>query len=113
VVVLNEEKKLLEEYKEFLGHATNNIAEYRALLAGLKVARKYAPCSIRFCLDSELVVRQMKGEWRVRDENLSNLLGQAKGMLGDFEEVEFNYVPREQNKAADKLANQALDIAGK
>jgi ribonuclease HI len=113
VVVLDGEKKLLEEYKEFLGHATNNIAEYRALLAGLKAAKKYLPCSISFCLDSELVVRQMKGEWRVRDENLLNLFGQAKGMLGDFEKVEFKYVPRDQNKAADKLANQALDNAGK
>ena len=113
VVVLDEEKKLLEEYKEYLGHATNNIAEYRGLLAGLKVAKKYLPCSVRFCLDSELVVRQMKGEWRVRDANLSNLFSQANDMLSSFEKVEFNYVPREQNKAADKLANQALDAAGK
>jgi probable phosphoglycerate mutase len=53
----------------------------------------------------------MKGEWRVKDANLSVLCSEARGMLSCFEKVEFNYVPREQNKAADKLANQALDNA--
>jgi ribonuclease HI len=113
VVVFSEGRKLLEEYKEFLGHATNNVAEYRGLIAGLKIAKKYMPCSIRFRLDSDLVVRQMKGEWRVKDANLSVLCNEAKGMLSDFEKVEFTYVPREQNKNADRLANQALDNAGK
>ena len=113
VVIYNEEKTAIEEYKEFIGDTTNNTAEYRALLAGLKVARKYAPCSISFYLDSELVVRQMNGQWRVRDENLSGLCGQARELLPIFERVEFIYVPRELNKVADKLANQAINSAGK
>ena len=113
VVIYNEEKIVVEEYKEYIGDTTNNTAEYRALIAGLKAAKKYVPCSLNFCLDSELVVRQMNGQWRVRDENLAGLFGQAKAMLTDFEKVEFKYVPREQNKLADRLANQALNIAGK
>ncbi len=113
VVVFNEEKTVIEEYKECIGDTTNNTAEYKALIAGLKVAKKYVPCSISFRLDSDLVVHQMNGQWRVRDENLAVLFGQAKALLSDFEKVEFKYVPREQNKLADKLANQALDSAGK
>jgi ribonuclease HI len=113
VVIFNEEKAVIEEYKEFIGDTTNNTAEYKALLAALKTAKKYAPCSISFCLDSELVVHQMKGQWKVRDANLSGLHDQASALLSNFEKVEFKHVPREQNKLADKLANQALDAVGK
>ena len=113
VVIYDEEKQVIEEYKEYIGETTNNTAEYRALLAGLKAARKYAPCSLSFFLDSDLVVHQMNLQWRVKDPNLSMLFGQARTMMGDFESVEFKYVPREQNKLADKLCNQALDRAGK
>jgi ribonuclease H / adenosylcobalamin/alpha-ribazole phosphatase len=111
VVIYDGKKKLLEEYKECIGETTNNTAEYRALLAGLKAAKKYAPCSITFFLDSELVVRQMNGQWKVRDANLAGLHGQARELLGSFERVAFEYVPRRHNKLADKLANQALDEA--
>lgn len=113
VVIFDEDKAVVEEYKEYIGDTTNNTAEYRALLAGLKAAKKYVPCSISFCLDSELVVHQMKGLWRVKDANLSMLCAKARDLVRDFEKVEFRYVPREQNKHADKLANQALDQAGK
>ena len=113
VAVYDESKKLLEEYCECLGHATNNTAEYKALLAGLNIAKKYIPCGISFFLDSDLVVRQMKGEWRVKDENLASLNRQAKAMIGEFEKVDFKYIPREQNKVADGLANKALDNVAK
>lgn len=113
VAVYDEAKKLIEEYNEFLGHATNNTAEYKALIAGLKAAKKYVPCSICFFLDSELVVRQMKREWKVRDANLAGLFEKAQSQLGEFEKVEFKYIPREQNKVADSLANKALDNVAK
>ena len=113
VVIYNEEKAVVEECKEYIGNTTNNTAEYSALLAGLKAAKKYAPCSICFFLDSELVVHQMNGRWRVKDANLSMLNAKARELVRDFEKVEFKYVPREQNKLADSLANQALDSAGK
>ncbi|MCB4792582.1 MAG: ribonuclease HI family protein [Elusimicrobia bacterium] len=111
VLLCDENNNVLEESKEFIGEATNNIAEYKALLRGLELAKKYIPCSLEMHLDSELVCKQMLGLYRVRDENLSRYFENAQGILKEFEKVDFKYIPREQNKSADRLANQAINLA--
>jgi ribonuclease HI len=115
VVIKLENGIVLQEYKEYIGEATNNVAEYRALIEGLKLAKKYAkePCSINFFTDSELIYNQVLGNFKIKNEVLKGLCGEAQGMLAGFENVNFNRIPRELNKSADKLVNQALNIAAK
>jgi len=93
---------------KFLGIATNNIAEYTAIIEAAKdpILRQFS--AINFYLDSELVVKQMKGEYRVKHEGLIPLKAQLVNLLKD-KTVTFNHVPRNQNKEADRLANQAID----
>lgn len=109
VVIYDGADKVLEDFKKYLGETTNNVAEYQGLISGLECARKYRPCSIRVHMDSELVVRQMKGEYRVKNGALVELFRTVRGMLVDFESYDFVHIPREQNKLADRLANQAID----
>jgi ribonuclease HI len=109
VLLCKEDNSLLEEAKEYIGNSTNNIAEYKALILGLKLAKKYLPCRLKMHLDSELVCRQMSGIYKVKDENLLMLFEIAKIEADGFDKVEFIHIPREKNKHADRLANQALD----
>lgn len=91
-----------------LGKATNNVAEYEALLMGLEAAAEH--CSrLTVAMDSELVVRQLAGEYRVRQEHLRELFERAKRLLESFEHVEVSHVRREENARADELANEVLD----
>lgn len=94
--------------KKFLGTATNNIAEYTAVIEAAKnpVLAKFP--AVNFYLDSELVVKQMKGEYKVKNQVLAGLKAELENILSG-RKVTFNHVPREQNKEADKLANQAID----
>ncbi|MBN1622608.1 MAG: ribonuclease HI family protein [Endomicrobiales bacterium] len=110
VVVFNNNDEVLEEYKEYIGIATNNIAEYKALLHALELARKYAPCSLQIYLDSELIYNQMLGSYKVKNEKLLEYFVAAQKMLNDFEKVDFVHVKRDKNKLADKLVNQAINI---
>lgn len=110
-VIKKEDGQVIEEYKEYIGEATNNVAEYRALLKALELAAKHAPCALRLYTDSELMCNQMLGNYKVRNDALAELFASAQGMLGKFENVSFFHIPREQNKQADKLVNQALNIA--
>lgn len=109
ILILNENDEVIEEFFEYLGTATNNVAEYHALIAALKLAQKYIPCSIDFFLDSELVVKQMLGLYKVKNENLLNYYTSAKNLLINFQKINFKYIPREKNVRADKLANKAID----
>lgn len=95
--------------KRYLGVMTNNQAEYRALIFGLTAVARYAPASVRVYLDSELVVRQMTGQYRVRDEALRPLYDEARQLAAALPAVSFIHVPRGKNAQADKLANKALD----
>lgn len=94
---------------EYLGEMTNNQAEYRALLAGLKRAKQAGVAELECRLDSELVVRQLTGEYRVRDADLKPLFAEIMSLSATFEKISFAHVPREKNKRADKLVNEALD----
>jgi len=101
--------RAVREIGEAIGITTNNVAEYRALLRALAEAEALGARSVRVQSDSELLVRQLRGEYRVRSDQLAPLHRAAMARLRTFEAVTIVYVPREQNRAADALANQALD----
>ncbi|MGH2517186.1 MAG: ribonuclease HI family protein [Ktedonobacterales bacterium] len=109
VVVEREDGSVRATGKLYLGVMTNNQAEYRALLLGLKSVARYTPAAVRVYMDSELIVRQMKGEYRVRDDALRPLYDEARQLAAALPAVSFTHVPRAQNALADKLANEALD----
>ncbi len=111
IIILDKNGKIIEQSGEYIGQTTNNVAEYKGLVSGLKIAKKYLPCSVTVHLDSELVVRQLQGKYRTKDQTLKAYFEFANQMLSEFEKFEIKYVPREENKAADKLANQAIDNA--
>ena len=102
-------RKVAELYG-YLGTATNNTAEYAALLALLEYARKAGAGSLRVLSDSELLVRQIRGEYRVRHPGLQILHGAARRLIATLPSVILEHVPREQNVAADALANRAMDL---
>ncbi len=96
----------------FLGRMTNNVAEYEALLRGLKAARDRGAESVEVCTDSELIARQIAGRYRVKSETLQPLFAAVMEELAAFARWQVRHVPREQNRQADKLANQAMDRQG-
>ena len=98
-----------ESLAEAIGHATNNEAEYRAVLRGMELARKHRAAELEIRTDSELLARQLKGSYRVRAENLKPLWAQARQALARFKYVNIVIIPRALNRRADALANQALD----
>ena len=93
----------------FLGIATNNEAEYEALIEGLKAVSEWKPDRLEVFLDSKLVVEQVSGRWKVKEARLQPLQTKAKELLAGFPEVEIKHVERERNKGADALANMAMD----
>jgi ribonuclease HI len=97
------------EGKEYLGHCTNNIAEYRALILGLKGALDQGYKSLEVYLDSELLAKQINGSYRVKNENLIILMKEVRGLLNSFQSVQVKHVLRSHNSHADKLANLAID----
>jgi ribonuclease HI len=109
--ICNEHGVVVEELTRYLGHATNNVAEYKALLMGLEGLRKLGRKRVRVQSDSQLLVRQLNGEYRVKDEKLKLLSQKAIGLLRQFKSYRIVHVPREQNKIADRLANKAIDDA--
>ena len=93
----------------FLGKATNNEAEYEALIEGLKAVAEWKPDRLEIFLDSKLVVEQVNGRWKVKEARLQSLLAKAKELMAAFPDVEIKHVERERNKGADALANMAMD----
>ena len=94
---------------EDIGHATNNVAEYKAVIAGLEEAKRLGATEVEVRADSLLLVRQLTGEWRVKNPGLRPLVTAATRLIREFESVEINHVRREFNEVADALANAALD----
>ena len=93
----------------WLGVTTNNEAEYRALIEGLKAVREWKPDRLEVFLDSKLVVEQMNGRWRIKAPELQPLQRQASELVREFPEVVLTHVEREKNRGADALANRAID----
>ena len=109
VVIKNDQKEIIETVSEFLGTATNNKAEYIALIRALQTARKFRPLAVDFYLDSQLVVRQIAGQYKVKDAGLIPLHKQAKVLYRQYQHASITHIPREENAEADALANEALD----
>ncbi len=109
VIIKDEDGRVLKRLKKYLGITTNNMAEYRALIIALKAAKGMRCGKVRVFSDSELVVRQINGEYAVRNEGLRPLFAEAVGLLNDFSSHDIIHVERKYNKEADKLANMAID----
>lgn len=109
VVIKDDKDKILKEYSEYIGEATNNQAEYKALVKGLELAKKLKPAEISCYLDSELVVKQIKQEYKVRDADLQPLFIKVWNAAMEFKKVNYQHIPRSLNKEADKLLNIELD----
>ncbi len=101
---------LVAEIYGFLGVATNNTAEYAALLALLEYAAQAGAASLRVLSDSQLLVRQLQGEYRVKDPKMKILVAEARRIISGLPHCSFEHVPREQNREADALANRAMDL---
>jgi ribonuclease HI len=95
--------------QKFLGNTTNNVAEYQGLLLGLEAAKDEGASDLEVRLDSELIVRQLNGQYKVKSPHLKPLYEQAKSLLQAFDSVTIVHVRRENNREADKLANLAMD----
>jgi ribonuclease HI len=95
---------------ERIGETTNNVAEYRALIAGLEAAEAFRAAKIVVRADSMLVIEQVRGTWKVRQAHLRPLYDEARTLLARYQSVVLQHVPREQNVDADALVNAALDI---
>ncbi|MEV1074896.1 bifunctional RNase H/acid phosphatase [Micromonospora parva] len=103
--------EVLAERSESLGTATNNVAEYQGLIAGLTAAAELGAAEVNVRMDSKLVVEQMCGRWQIKHPGLRPLAAQAAALVGRFTAVRFSWIPREQNRHADALANAAMDAA--
>ncbi len=110
VVLDYQGKRLL--FKEFIGQATNNQAEYKAVILGLAEAKKLGAEEVDVFLDSELVQQQLSGLYKVKNQGLGSLFVQVWNLQQGFKKVKYVHVRREDNKEADKLVNQAIDEAG-
>ncbi len=109
VVVQGADGEMLEERGERIGTATNNVAEYRALLLGIERAAALGASELELVGDSELVVRQVEGKYKVKDATLRELHAEVKRALSDFDSWSIRHVRREHNAEADRLVNEALD----
>ncbi|HTX86570.1 MAG TPA: ribonuclease HI family protein [Candidatus Nanoarchaeia archaeon] len=112
-VLRNEAGESLAEISEYIGETTNNQAEYRAVIAAMEKARKLGAEELKFFIDSELVVRQLNREYKVRDKELAPLFMKIYNGAMSFKKVTFQHVRRELNADADRLVNLALDKEGK
>ncbi len=111
IVVATPGGDVLEEVGETIGTATNNVAEYRALLRGIALAKQHGAKAADFIGDSELVVKQVRGEYKVKDAALRELFIEVQRELAGLQEWSISHVRREHNAAADALVNRALDAA--
>jgi ribonuclease HI len=113
VVVAAGDGAPLHSFSHYLGETTNNVAEYRALLAALEYALERRYLRLKIVSDSELLVRQMEGRYKVKNAGLKPLHGQARSLIEGLEAFSIEHVRREANREADRLVNRALDAAGR
>jgi ribonuclease HI len=100
---------VLESRGELIGEATNNVAEYRAMLLGIKLAKAHGAREIELVGDSELIVHQIRGDWKVKNPALREIRAEVTKALEKFDTWSVRAVRREQNEAADSLVNETLD----
>lgn len=114
VLICDERGDVLREHQETIGEATNNIAEYRAVLRGLELAQELGIEEVEYFVDSELVARQLSGEYRIKTPHLKDLFLQVKARERNFKKVIYRQVPRTHEKIrwVDRLVNRALNLAG-
>lgn len=108
-ILHNEDGKVLAELSQYIGISTNNQAEYRALIIGLEKAAQLKASSVHCFLDSELIVKQISREYKVKNKELAPLFLQVHNLLTSFKSYKCEHVLREKNKEADRLANEAMD----
>lgn len=108
-VVISQDNKVVTTISRCIGETTNNQAEYQAIIAGLEKAIELKAEAVECFLDSELVVKQLRHEYKVKNKDLATLFVKAHNLSLQIKTVRFNHVRREENKAADKLVNEALD----
>lgn len=113
VRIEDESGTLINEFNGYLGTSTNNVAEYNGLLAALKYAEQHGHRAVRIKSDSELLVKQMRGEYKVKNAGLLALYQQAQTIVMGLDRIVFEHVRREHNKDADRLANLAMDLGTK
>ena len=119
VVIADESGSIIGEHKKYIGEATNNVAEYKALILALEKAQEISNLKLQISndtaleirMDSELIVRQMQGRYKIKEPTLKLLAGEVLALIKNFKTVSFTHVRREQNKLADKLVNEAIDEA--
>ena len=111
VAIFDKDLNLINEACDYLGVATNNVAEYKALILGIKLSTKYNAKRVLFKADSELMVKQIKGEYRVKNAQLKLLFTEAQGLLKKLPNWKIMHVPREENKEADLLANKGVEMS--
>ena len=111
IVIFDKDNNKIKDFCKYLGVATNNIAEYQALIYGLQEALMLGAQDVSVSTDSELVEHQLNGEYKVRDPQMKLLFEQAVHLLKGFKSFEIIHIDRSQNKQADKLANKAINLA--
>lgn len=109
--ILDKNNKPVKKLKKYLGIATNNVAEYESLLMALKKARELGCTNMQVYADSELVVKQVRGQYKVKNETLKAIYKQVMHLVEEFDVFKITHIPREKNAEADALANKAMDEA--
>lgn len=112
IVIRDEAGTVIKNVSKNIGSTTNNVAEYTALIFGMEESRNLGAKGLVINTDSELLAKQLGGEYKVKSPALKGLYAKAMQILKSFDDVAVNQIPREENKDADKLANKALDDAG-
>lgn len=108
IVFCDRNHQAIAKYKKYIGHATNNQAEYQAVIWALKLAQeKYADYCLNLLIDSQLIVNQLNGQYKLKNEGLKPLHQKVKDLQGSFRDVSFKYIPREENEIADDLVKKA------
>jgi ribonuclease HI len=110
-VIYDDKMNILTEISEYIGETTNNQAEYRAVLKAIKKAREFKAKELHFFLDSQLVVEQLSGNYKIKNKNLQPLFVQIYNESLNYKKVIYTHIPREKNNEADRLANMAMDKA--
>jgi ribonuclease HI len=111
IVITSPENVVVDEYREYIGETTNNQAEYQAVVKGLELAKTYKPEEVEVRLDSELVTNQINGEFKLKNPDFQTWFIKIHNYKKSFKKITFTHIRREQNTAADRLVNEAIDEA--